>query len=95
MNAENLKPVLQLLIKQKVIELKDDQYDLNLGQSSFSCPLQCDDADESTIRTGFKSKKIRVMLNAPVKSESKAESADVLKHVDEDRKMLIQAIIVR
>ena len=35
------------------------------------------------------------MLNAPVKSESKAESADVLKHVDDDRKMLIQAIIVR
>lgn len=35
------------------------------------------------------------MLNAPVRAESKAESADVLKHVDEDRKLLIQAIIVR
>lgn len=35
------------------------------------------------------------MLNAPVKSEAKAESADVMKHVDEDRKMLIQATIVR
>lgn len=35
------------------------------------------------------------MLNAPIKSESKAESADVMKHVDEDRKMLIQAVIVR
>lgn len=46
-------------------------------------------------RAGFKSKKIRVMLNAPVKSESKAEVTDVLKTVDDDRKMLIQAIIVR
>lgn len=35
------------------------------------------------------------MLNAPVKSESKAESTDVLKHVDQDRKHLIEAIIVR
>lgn len=35
------------------------------------------------------------MLNAPVKAETKAESADLMKHVDEDRKMLIQAVIVR
>lgn len=35
------------------------------------------------------------MLNAPVKAESKSESSDILKHVDEDRKMYIQASIVR
>jgi cullin 1 len=43
----------------------------------------------------FKSKKIRVMLNAPIKAEQKAESADVMKTVDEDRRLLIQAVIVR
>lgn len=43
----------------------------------------------------FKSKKIRVMLNAPIKAEQKAESSDVMKTVDEDRKLLIQSVIVR
>ena len=43
----------------------------------------------------FKSKKIRVNLNLPIKAEVKAESADVLKTVDEDRKYVIQATIVR
>ncbi|KAM0789674.1 hypothetical protein ACM66B_006536 [Microbotryomycetes sp. NB124-2] len=74
-NADMLKQVLALLTKQRVLDLKDDLYELNLG---------------------FKSKRIRINLNAPLsKSEAKAESADVMKHVDEDRKMLIQAIIVR
>ena len=31
----------------------------------------------------------------PIKSEVKAEAADVQKSVDEDRKLLIQAVIVR
>lgn len=69
-----LKGVLQLLVKQKVIEEKDNMYELNLN---------------------FKSKKVRVNLNQPIKSEVKAETADVLKNVDEDRKLLIQAVIVR
>ena len=43
----------------------------------------------------FKSKKIRVNLNQPIKAEVKAESSDVLKTVDEDRKYVIQATIVR
>ena len=43
----------------------------------------------------FKSKKIRINLNTPIKAEQKAESTDVLKTVDEDRKYVIQATIVR
>ena len=43
----------------------------------------------------FKSKKIRVNLNQPIKTEVKAESSDVLKTVDEDRKYVIPATIVR
>ncbi|GAA6043698.1 hypothetical protein JCM8097_007485 [Rhodosporidiobolus ruineniae] len=72
--AETLKPLLATFVKQRVLELKDGSYELNLG---------------------FKSKKIRVPLNVPIKSEQKQESADVMKHVDEDRKMLLQATIVR
>jgi cullin 1 len=36
-----------------------------------------------------------VNLNQPIKAEVKAESSDVLKTVDEDRKYVIQATIVR
>ena len=43
----------------------------------------------------FKSKKIRVNLNQPIKAEVKQESNEVLKAVDEDRKYVIQATIVR
>jgi hypothetical protein len=46
-------------------------------------------------RADFKSKKIRVNLNQPIKAEVKAESSEVLKTVDEDRKYVIQATIVR
>lgn len=49
----------------------------------------------TVIHPGFKSKKIRVNLNLPIKAETKAESTDVLKAVDEDRKYVIQATIVR
>ena len=34
-------------------------------------------------------------MNTPIKAEQKAESTDVLKTVDEDRKYVIQATIVR
>jgi hypothetical protein len=43
----------------------------------------------------FKSKKIRVNLNLPIKAEVKAETSEVMKSVDEDRKYVIQATIVR
>ena len=46
-------------------------------------------------QSGFKSKKIRVNLNLPIKSETKAETTEVLKIVDEDRKYVVQATIVR
>ncbi|BGP43648.1 ubiquitin ligase (cullin) of SCF [Rhodotorula kratochvilovae] len=71
---DTLKPLLAMFTKARVLDLKDGNYELNLG---------------------FKSKKIRVMLNVPIKAEQKQESADVMKHVDEDRKILIQATIVR
>lgn len=38
---------------------------------------------------------MRVNLNLPIKAEVKSESNDVMKTVDEDRRMLLQATIVR
>jgi cullin 1 len=43
----------------------------------------------------FESKKLRVNLNWPTKAEINAESSDVFKTVDGDRKYVIQATIVR
>jgi len=48
-----------------------------------------------SLNMDFKSKKVRVNLQIPVRSEQKAESKEVMKTVDEDRKMLLQATIVR
>ncbi|PWN92025.1 putative SCF complex member Cullin 1 [Acaromyces ingoldii] len=74
LNDQALKPVLNALVKMKVLLQDEDTYDIN---------------------EGFQSKRMRVMLNVPMKSEQKAESNDVMKTVDEDRKMLLQATIVR
>ena len=93
-SKEILVQVLAVLVKAKVlINDESEQYDLNPGKCSstwhpyVNCLLN--------FVVGFKSKKIRVNLNQPIKAEVKAESADVLKAVDEDRKYVIQATIVR
>ncbi|KAG8788187.1 hypothetical protein FRC15_005626 [Serendipita sp. 397] len=54
-----------------------------------------EETDQYDLNPNFKSKKIRVNLNLPIKAEVKAEAVDVLKAVDEDRKYVIQATIVR
>jgi cullin 1 len=88
-----LTQVLAILVKAKIlINEEKDQYDLNPSKFFSLSPLR----PAIELRSAdFKSKKIRVNLNLPIKAEVKAESADVLKTVDEDRKYVIQATIVR
>lgn len=54
-----------------------------------------EESEQYDLNPGFKSKKIRVNLNQPIKAEVRAEATEVLKNVDEDRKYVIQATIVR
>ncbi|KAF5389228.1 hypothetical protein D9757_003461 [Collybiopsis confluens] len=85
--------ILALLVKAKIlINEETHQYDLNPSKN-VSLVLYVAHVIDRTL--GFKSKKIRVNLNQPIKAEVRSESADVLKTVDEDRKFVIQATIVR
>jgi len=96
-SKEILTQVLAVLVKAKVlINDETDQYDLNPSTCLFGgCCWNIYIISLSFFSVDFKSKKIRVNLNLPIKAEVKAESADVLKAVDEDRKYVIQATIVR
>ncbi|KAL4402573.1 ubiquitin ligase (cullin) of SCF [Malassezia pachydermatis] len=51
--------------------------------------------DSYSLNKDFKGKKVRMNLNIPVRAEQKSESAEVAKTVHEDRKVLLQATIVR
>ncbi|KZV92198.1 hypothetical protein EXIGLDRAFT_614671, partial [Exidia glandulosa HHB12029] len=54
-----------------------------------------EEKDQYDLNPSFKSKKIRVNLNMPIKAQETKEQTEVLKTVDEDRKYVIQATIVR
>ncbi|KAJ7788438.1 Cullin family-domain-containing protein [Mycena olivaceomarginata] len=69
----------QLLEERAADKLHDQKYIL-MTSAAYQA------ADQYDLNPGFKSKKIRVNLNLPIKAEVKAESSDVLKAVDEDRK---------
>ncbi|KAK0487992.1 Cullin-domain-containing protein [Armillaria luteobubalina] len=51
-----------------------------------------EESEQYDLNPNFRSKKIRINLNRPIKSE---ELGEVLKNVEEDRKYVIQASIIR
>ena len=77
LNPDVLQGQLGILLKAKVLLLSDGS---KLGESNSQYSLNFD----------FKSKKIRVNLNMPIKSEQKTEIEETHKTVEEDRKLLIQ-----
>ncbi|CAG8707484.1 3555_t:CDS:10, partial [Acaulospora morrowiae] len=82
LSPEVLMGSLSTLVKAKVLnQTKGD----NVGEQGSRYELNMD----------FKSKKVRIQLNVPVKSEQKVEVEETHKTVEEDRKLLMQAAIVR
>ncbi|CRK98644.1 CLUMA_CG012118, isoform A [Clunio marinus] len=81
-SQDNLQQILGILFKVRLLECDVDENQLTADT-------------DVTLNTNFKNKKLRININFPLKSEQKAEQEVTHKHIEEDRKMLIQAAIVR
>ncbi|KAK4470995.1 hypothetical protein MN116_006497 [Schistosoma mekongi] len=97
-----LLQILQILLKAKVLKIvSDPSCDVNL--SSNQPIITNDDSNEShlspdthlALYTDYKNKRVRVYLNVPLKSETKQEIEQTLGNVESDRKLIVQACIVR
>ncbi|RUP51948.1 hypothetical protein BC936DRAFT_144264 [Jimgerdemannia flammicorona] len=82
LTPDALNPALGILVKAKVVVLDNGD---NVGDAGTKYDLNMD----------FKSKKVKINLNISVKSEQKVESEETHKTIEEDRKLLMQAAIVR
>ena len=101
---EMLVQVLQILLKAKLLVIANDDsviaYDNAAGYSKDSnVPLTSEsNGDEFTLYAhtrlslflAYKNKKLRVNINVPMKAEIKQDQEKTHKHIEEDRKLVIQ-----
>ncbi|CAO3589467.1 unnamed protein product [Absidia cylindrospora] len=82
LSPEAMNPALGILVKARVLLLSTGE---KVGDENSTYKLNTD----------FKSKKIKVNLNINLKTEQKVETDETHKTIEEDRKYLMQAAIVR
>ena len=100
---EMLVQVLQILLKAKLLVIANDDSVLAFENAGLSkennVPLTSESAgDEYTLYAhtrlslflGYKNKKLRVNINVPMKAEIKQDQEKTHKHIEEDRKLVIQ-----
>lgn len=101
---ENLTQVLQILMKTKLLMSTADEehleanslIELNPGFKKWVETLGNLSYNFTKISPfSLSSKKLRINISFQLKSEMKIEQEATHKHIEEDRKMLIQAAIVR
>ncbi len=85
---EIITQVVSVLVKARIlVNEESEQYSLNSSESVLGALSSADWSFPD-----FKSKKVRVNVNQPIKAEGQTE---VMRAVQEDRKYVIQATIVR
>lgn len=84
LKTDILSQVLGILLKSKLLVSETTEDGSNLDRSS-----------SVSLFLGYKNKKLRVNINVPMKTEQRQEQEQTHKYIEEDRKLLIQAAIVR